>query len=500
MSNPEITSMSEASPTAVASGVKILTDEPRYSAAALSIHLTIGGGSNMASFRPEYTHQCVGTSEIFPGYHPPAKVLKAALEEVVQKSDSSDAQNGKMLLLHKSHAFHENADKELRIQVDLAPTCQRCDINISIKPSSLGKTDEPPTKRVRVQEEEDATDATCWTKAQILDALGKALPPIAVEGGTVVDQFLTEPVGRVYEEYVVDREDGNPPLNFVITVADGKAPEVADYHGRVQPLALFFIENADNVDVTSTDHGYWKVLYVFQKHSSGEAPRYSLVGYFTLFHFIALFHKPHPGIIVRICQALVLPPYQGQGHGGRMMQAVYKVAHKMYKSQRDQAADDSIPHDIVQVNVEDPAPAFVALRNKTDFEMIKKHGEEWGWPDIVHGDPNEKLDAAAAVFTGLSESKAVELAAKAKITPHQVHIVHDLIKLEALDAALQETALQHGKEELERLFRLMVKKRLNKEHREELGGLGSKDEQKSYLAELFDKQLEGYNRILKQQP
>jgi hypothetical protein len=142
----------------------------------------------------------------------------------------------------------------------------------------------------------------------------------------------------------------------------------------------------------------------------------------------------------------------------------------------------------------------VALRNKTDFEMIKKHGEEWGWPDIVHGDPNEKLDAAAAVFTGLSESKAVELAAKAKITPHQVHIVHDLIKLEALDAALQGTKLQHGKEELERLFRLMVKKRLNKEHREELGGLGSKDEQKSYLAELFDKQLEGYNRILKRQP
>jgi hypothetical protein len=56
---------------------------------------------------------------------------------------------------------------------------------------------------------------------------------------------------------------------FVLCLADGKDELVAEYHGNVQKLALFIIEMADNVDLTSNEGGeYWKALYVFRKHAT----------------------------------------------------------------------------------------------------------------------------------------------------------------------------------------------------------------------------------------
>ena len=98
-----------------------------------------------------------------------------------------------------------------------------------------------------------------------------------------------------------------------------------------------------------------------------------------------------------------------------------------------------------------------------------------------------------------SDTQAMDLSTKMKITVPQIHIVNDLIKLQTMmnEMPLGAQAKGTNKEELERLFRLMVKKRLNKEHREELGALESKDEQKALLAELFEEQLKGYQRVLK---
>ena len=53
-----------------------------------------------------------------------------------------------------------------------------------------------------------------------------------------------------------------------------------------------------------------------------------------------------------------------------------------------------------------------------------------------------------------------------------------------------------NKEELERLFRLMVKRRLNKEHREDMSSYPTKDEKKVYLAKLFEEEYEAYQRLL----
>jgi GNAT superfamily N-acetyltransferase len=52
---------------------------------------------------------------------------------------------------------------------------------------------------------------------------------------------------------------------------------------------------------------------------------------------------------MRVCQALILPPYQGRGLGRQMLLQVYRVA-----AERDS---------VVEVAVEDPAPGFQRQRD-----------------------------------------------------------------------------------------------------------------------------------------
>jgi len=279
--------------------------------------------------------------------------------------------------------------------------------------------------------------------------------------------------------------------------------------------------------------------------------RYSLVGYFTLFHFNALFHKPEPGWILRICQALVLPPFQGQGHGKRLLQAVYNMAHQhQHHEEDDENASGAeqakscnqrdVPPKIIQVNVEDPAPAFIALRNYTDWKLVLGRHREWNWPQkgsVTRDDDDDDsknnnnntttsdskrkskvlapVDELALFFSAMTEKEASEMSTNAKISPKQIHVTNELLKLRAARAFLGEEC--GGKEvgvnvnvnvsnggnknrddiaSIERCFRLMVKRRLNKEHREELLELPSKDDQKAMLAKLFEETLKAYERIL----
>ncbi|CAE7489460.1 HAT1, partial [Symbiodinium microadriaticum] len=61
---------------------------------------------------------------------------------------------------------------------------------------------------------------------------------------------------------------------------------------------------------------------------------------------------------MRVCQALVLPPYQGRGLGRELLQQVYRLA-----------ADREF---VVEVTVEDPAPAFQCLRDAVDVEWMMR--------------------------------------------------------------------------------------------------------------------------------
>ena len=446
-----------------------------------------------------------------------------------------------------------------------------------------------------------------WSEAKIRASVAKALPEIkdnnedndSSDHHHDDDGYLLEPVGTVLGEYQMHHNNNTNNNNdtntttFVLSLADGNGGDgttVANnnnknYHSQVQRLALWFIENADDIDVSDdSTGGYWKVLYLFQKHSTTTTTtnRYSLVGYTTLFHFLAPFHKPCPGVIVRICQALILPPYQGQGHGTKLLQCVYDYAHgklqpvhpqpqpQQQEEEEHKSKSSSTPPPqpppIVQVNVEDPAPGFVALRTKTDARFLLQQHPEW-WPmsksksnnDNDNHNTDDDTIADPGFFTALSETVVSEMAAKSKLTTRQIQIVHELERFQRLsryvtlqreqqqqqqqqqqrgggggdalqglknNSDIENTAGNHQDssttnkdvsvdafdqkhkaddkthtqkeeeiEEYQKRFRLMVKKRLQKENREEMSSYRTKDDKKAFLARLFDDEHKLYRKL-----
>eukprot|EP00934_Nitzschia_sp_Nitz4_P002858 Nitzschia sp. Nitz4//scaffold216_size36101//19471//20820//NITZ4_007781-RA/size36101-processed-gene-0.45-mRNA-1//-1//CDS//3329542194//2848//frame0 len=434
--------------------ISVYTDDPNYSSATLCTTLSING----RTFRPEFTHQLV-EKEGFQGHRP----LTSVLEEVRQKLQGK-LEDGQ--LIHLSHQHHGEASKELDIQIKLSPSWRKCQLAVHQLPVAT-KEEEPLAKKPKLEPSPEPL-----TKQQIQDILSNAIPDVSTD---CLNDYLHQPIGKVLAEYsLAMKSNQEESLDYVISVADG--PQASEYHSMVQRLALWFIENADNVNVADTQGGFWKVLFLWQRISSNQ---YSLVGYMTLFHFNAPFFKPKPGIVTRICQAVVLPPYQGQGHGKRLFQAVYDLAHSLGHDKEVYSSDE----DIVQVNVEDPAPGFTILRNKFDLEWLTINPT---WLESTSMDLGETL-AEDAKFTALSETDAFTISTKSRITPRQVQIVHELGMLRKL-LLTKDYDLSP--------FRLMVKRRLNREHQEDMSDYPSKEEKKAYLAELFDEEYQVHLRVL----
>jgi len=373
---------------------------------------------------------------------------------------------------------------------------------------------------------------------------------------------------------------------FIMTLADGNDPKVKEYHDQVQKLSLWFIENADGVNVSSTEGGgSWKVLYLFRKHrisseSCPKAPptspavistpeknktttvskispfqsiisparriihdtfasiglrrmtdketedtkareptnqvvmpryRYSLVGYMTLFCFSSPFKKPKGGIIQRVCQVVILPPYQRAGHGKKMLQAVYDYA----RNSRLPSLITPFQAEIVEINVEDPAPAFVALRDSVDYQLIRDN-----CVDVLSGQderssfkgsitpiiPIKYLDPE--YMEPLLIADATQAATIAKITPRQVQIAYEIYKLDIVlkrkaqhiktDSTTSERNESDDRKETdtEKKWNIMVKKRLNISHKEIIGSCSTREAKKAKLSQIFDETVERYRSIL----
>lgn len=469
------------------------------------------------------------------------------------------------MLPHSSYRHHKDSDSRLEIIVTLSPDCTNCSFTTkqiaapeesSTTVASASNTNTPSNeikKRPIVDTtntcEEDANAAKrqkpSVTFADPLDASAAAAtataiatpPPSSLEkmdikdimsnlckalphltecdsndaDDSVSDGYLKQPYGTILTEYkrpirIGDGKKEAEEGDFVITLANGSDKAVAEYHNKVQGLAMFFIETADNVDLSSDEGGgYWKVMQLYRRHAEN---KYSLVGYTTLFHFNSPFKKPRPGIVLRVCQALILPPYQRGGHGSIMLNQVYNISEGLYDAKLKQADLEESATDmdeIVEVNVEDPAPDFVALRNKVDFKRFK---DSFACADAGKEAVNSKYLGGNVALSGpdieneafwlpLPESEAIAGASKLRITPQQVYIAHEIFKLYALEAHIARLCDSvESIEGLEKKYRLMVKKRLLKVHREELGACGGKEEQKAKLGQIFDDTLRQYRSLL----
>jgi histone acetyltransferase 1 len=451
-----------------------MNSDPKDSSAAKCIQVKLLG----KTFQPEYTHQCFEEETIF-GYAP------------FPNNDTPSLSN---MPIHPSYNNHIYAEEYLKLQVDLAPSCDKCKITVHTAPildpqqtllsSSL---DEPSSSGIQNlslsgTKRKDVEGPSRLSMSEVLSKLKQCLPDESTTDANddVTHHFIQVPVGIHVSEFTTKHG------SFVAYLANGNDDKVESYHNQVQKLALMFIENASPVDLRSNEGGEWNILYLYLKH---EEHKYSLVGYMTLYNFFSPFKKPRPGIVLRICQALILPIYQRQGHGKKLMNCVLDLAHGKYNSHRinNHMIGENSMQEIVEINVEDPCPAFVLLRNMVDYNHFM-HNVESENPWI----PLHYLQG----FLMLTDVDATHAACKAKITKAQIHISYEIYKLKLTLSLLSNMTDGPEKENIEKQYRLMVKKRLNQFHKEDIGACGSKEEKQAYLTKLYEDAYNHYVSIL----
>lgn len=187
----------------------------------------------------------------------------------------------------------------------------------------------PPDTQVR---DFDGSESHLDQGAEDVLKLGEYFAP----PGTFWCEFNDEKTGNIFQIWRAKH-------------SDSRAQELLHV---AEKMSMWFIETADGVDF-SDDR--WEVLFLFQTvakkvHSIDDKTcGHRFAGYFTLFTF----RNPFAGSKTRVCQALVLPHFQGRGLGEHMLRTVYEMARER--------------EDVVEVTVEDPAEGFARLRDKTDF-------------------------------------------------------------------------------------------------------------------------------------
>ena len=481
---------------------------------------TTSAPSPLLSFRPVYTHQCFA-GEYIEGWRP---LLEAEHQSrLIYRSWKGDfgvdvidgvERDGD---IHKSYLTcpcgKQNAER-IDAHIILSPSCDECRIEIQTNINDEGADPLPKkAKTVSFQVAEPDAQQKKMSIHDILLNLSLAVPPIASVSMNGVDRldliptdkdtkhcnssgYLSKPLGNVIKTYHRTVKGSNTSsgdeARFILTLADGSDSEVAEYHNSIQPLARWFIETADDVDLADASRGYWKVMYLFRylDTPSCQSSTLGLAGYFTLLHIKSPFRKPRPGVIVRVCQAMILPPYHRAGHGSEMLQSIHDYAEKTI-------LDASSGTEIVEINVEDPAPAFVALRDAVDYHRFISPEKDW-----MNYLPEH--DVTKKDFFDVSEESLLSVAASMRVTKRQALTMHQLWKLQhimswkkSFSPDVKSNSDNNLIQDVETKYRLMVKKSLKALRQEELGACPSgKEGQKILLGRWFDETMCHYQRIL----
>ncbi len=500
------------------------------SAASACVRISIQSPSSekidLLSFRPVYTHQCF-EKEVIEGWRPSLEAEQRSRliyrswksdSEVFGRKDSDTAET-----LHRSYQYLDCSPERplvarLEVLIILAPSCNACHIEIHTENTTASReSDEPVPKKVKMVSFEgekignDRKDNQMNVK-DIVEKISLATPPIA--SVSVNDVFRNEllPAAKGNAEIIdsnlekksfgrLTKVIGQPVKTyhrknkeFVITMANGADPEVAKYHDSIQPLARWFIETADDVDIADISRGSWKVMYLFQYHdplssTSDSIRTLSLAGYITLLHVNSPFRKPRPGVIVRVCQALIFPPYHRAGHGSEMLKSIHDYADNQNVSVASPGME------ILEINVEDPAPAFVSLRDSVDYYRFVSlcEQEKEMMKCIQQHDVTRKQ-----FFFPVAEENVLSVSEHLKVTKRQTHVVHEIYKLHQIENWKKHENDRELIQQVETNYRLMVKKSLKTLREEELGACqDGKEGQRILLGKWFAETVRHYHGVLR---
>lgn len=223
------------------------------------------------------------------------------------------------------------------------------------------------------------------------------------------DEGKFRPMGDLLHSY--KKND----VEYEIYKADVTTPRLKDYHDRLQPFVLWFIDGSSYID---SDDERWRYFLLFEKRKEAGETYYSVAGYVTVYQYYAYPDKIRP----RISQMLILPPFQRQGHGVEMLQTVDRFYIK--------------DPQVLDITVEEPSYDFIRLR------------------DYVDALDCSKLSAFAPdnLCNGFSDKMVQQAREELKINKIQCRRVYEILRLRVTDLSNPEEY---------KSYRLEVKKRLN---------------------------------------
>ncbi|KAJ8416857.1 hypothetical protein AAFF_G00327350 [Aldrovandia affinis] len=223
-----------------------------------------------------------------------------------------------------------------------------------------------------------------------------------------------KPFGTLLHTYKVHNVEEGEDLTYQIHKARVSSPGFREYHERLQTFLMWFIETASFIDV---DDERWDFFLIFEKYNKDGETLFATVGYMTVYNYYVYPDKTRP----RVSQMLILPPFQGEGHGAQLLEAV----HRFY-------CTSPLVQDIT---AEDPSENYVKLR---DFVLVKLCQE---LPSF----------STELLSEGFSDTMVTEACEKLKINKKHARRVYEILRLRVTDMSDEEKA---------RAYRLDIKRRL----------------------------------------
>ena len=221
----------------------------------------------------------------------------------------------------------------------------------------------------------------------------------------------------------------------------------------MQSFSLLFIEAATYINEKEP---YWEIYWLFNKKTK------ECLGYVTTYKYWN--YNGHESFDSkayqrtyrkRISQFLILPPYQGKGHGSKL----YKCIYNSWKG------DSSV----TEVTVEDPNESFDDLRDLNDLDMLFKDG----------------------FFATLMDTIGIDNNIDSKWLQHK----RKEYKLEKrqFERCVEMTLLQSQKLEV---YKTHVKRRLYQKNFEALNDIPTEAEKIKAINSSFESLTDDYKRIL----
>ncbi|BGP37916.1 histone acetyltransferase 1 [Rhodotorula kratochvilovae] len=252
---------------------------------------------------------------------------------------------------------------------------------------------------------------------------------------------------REWEAIDDPEQDDDDEVRFEAYWSNWDTPGFREYHRRMQIFVLLYIEGASYID---EEDGRWEFVTLFERRRKGGVTSFHFMGYVSFYSFFCWPDTKR----LRLAQFVLLPIYQGHGHGT----ALYTTCYRNILSRSE----------ISELTVEDPSEAFEDMRDKCDlYTLISEN-------------------ALAGLKAPLDREWAEGIRKKYKLADRQFHRLVEMLLLLTSDPS--DAAQQ-------RAIRLGVKKRLYLFNKEQLLQIEDKDERKSKLQETFESVQDDYRRL-----